>query len=147
MLVVEILPVPFTAIYGIYAIRKRPGWIPEVVEKLYADKPAELARLVKEAPLGHDPMTTRKNCTIAMSTMFLIDILVPFTVPFSLYVVRRRPRWFRDLVARLYADQLGYAASGQRDAADKLAESLERRHRELELENLQFARSLRRKLG
>ncbi len=147
MLIVEILPIPFTALYGIYAIRKRPGWIPGVVESLYADKPAEPAGPVKEVPQGHDPMETRKKCTIAMSTMFLVDVAVPFTVPFGLYIVRRRPSWFKDIVARLYADQLGYGASGLGNAADELAESLERRHRELELENLQFARSLRRKLG
>ena len=144
MLIVEILPIPFTALYGIYAIRKRPGWIPEVVERLYADKPAESAGPVKEIPHGHDVMETRKKCTITMCTMFLVDVVVPFTVPFGIYIVRRRPAWFKDIVSRLYADQLGYSGSGEGNAAEELAESVERRHRELELENLQYA--LRRKL-
>ena len=147
MLIVEILPIPFTALYSLYAIRKRPAWIPEVVENLYADKPAESAGPAKEVPLGHDHMTTRKKCTIVVSTMLLVDIVVPFTVPFGLYIVRRRPGWFKDLVARLYADQLGYVASDQGTAAAEFAESLEQRHRELELDNHHFARSLRRKLS
>jgi len=147
MLIVEILPVPFTALYSLYAIRKRPAWIPAVVENLYADKPAESTEPAQEVPLGHDHMTTRKKCTIVVSMMFLVDVVVPFTVPFGLYIVRRRPSWFKDLVARLYADQLGYAASGQGNAAEEVAESLEQRHRQLELDNHQFARSLRRKLS
>jgi hypothetical protein len=146
MLIVEILPIPFTALYGIYAIRKRPAWIPEVVERLYADKPAEMAGPVMDVPSDHDHMETRKKCTITMCTMFLVDVVVPFTVPFGIYVVRRRPNWFKDVVSRLYADQLGYAY-GEGGAAEQLAESLEQRHRALERANLRFARTLRKKLG
>jgi len=147
MLIVEILPIPFTALYGIYAIRKRPGWIPEVVERLYEDKPVESAGPVMDVPSDHDHMETRKKCTIIMCSMLLIDVVVPFTVPFGLYVVRRRPSWFKGVVSRLYADQLGYSGSGEANAAEELAESLERRHRELERANLQYARTFRKKLG
>lgn len=145
MLIVEILPVPFTAIYGIYTVRKRPGWVPEVVERLYADKSEDAAGPVNEVPPGHDPMVTRKKCTMVMATMFLIDVLVPFTVPFSLYVVRRRPNWFKGVVSRLYADQLGQIP-GEGSAAEELAESLKRRQGELERANLQYVRTFRRKL-
>lgn len=51
-------------------------------------------------------MKVRKNCTIGLSAMFIIDLLVPVVIPTALYVVRRRPRWFKELVTRLYIDQL-----------------------------------------
>ncbi len=41
LFIIEILPIPFTAIYSLYVVRKRPMWLPEVVNRLYADKPGD----------------------------------------------------------------------------------------------------------
>lgn len=37
LLIVEILPVPVTSLYSLYAIRKRPSWLPIVTHGLYAE--------------------------------------------------------------------------------------------------------------
>ena len=107
LFIIEILPIPFTAIYSLYVVRKRPMWLPEVVNRLYADKPGDEGNSIEQTSVaGYDPRNTQKKCTITLASMFTLDILVPFTVPFSLYIVRRRPLWFKNTVARLYADQL-----------------------------------------
>lgn len=154
LFIIEILPIPFTAIYAIYAIRKRPAWIPEVVERLYADKPVDPNKPMNDISVeGHDPMKTRRNCTIAITTMLLIDVIVPFTVPFGLYIVRRRPNWFKNVAYRLYADKLQNTTLGQNNAtertnaADDFAEFLDRKYRELEHSNFEFARSMQKKFS
>jgi len=153
MFIVEILPIPFTAIYSIYAVRKRPTWIPNTVEKLYADKPIDPKKNRKEISVdGHDPMKTRRNCTIALTTMFLVDVIVPFTVPFGIYIVRRRPMWFKNVVTRLYADHLQQATQNEAVEEDDMSEPseimteiLDQRLRELEQKNFDFARTVQRK--
>ncbi len=154
MFIVEILPIPFTAIYSLYAVRKRPTWIPNTVKNLYADRPINPNKISKEISIeGHDPMKTRRNCTIALTTMFLIDVIVPFTVPFGIYIVRRRPIWFKNVVTRLYADHLQQVvqddvAVDEEDTTEPseiLAEILDQRFRELEQKNFDFARTVQRK--
>lgn len=152
LFIVEILPIPFTAIYGIYAIRKRPGWIPETVQNLYLDKPLDPKKPVKEVDLeGHDYMKTRRNCTIAITTMFLIDVIVPFTVPFGLYIVRRRPNWFRNTARKLYADQLKEKESNSDESEEDsyneeiISGYVTQGYEELERSNFDFARSMKKK--
>ena len=148
LLIVEILPIPFTAIYSLFVIRKRPAWLPEVVERLYADKELKEGEILDQ-PIkdGHDPMVTRRRCTISLSTMFLIDVIVPFTVPFGFYVVRRRPAWFKNVVNRLYADQSGENADIQ-DSLEPVESDpvynkvMEQKHFELQQRNFDFARSI-----
>ena len=154
LLIVEITPIPFTALYCIYAIRKRPAWIPETVANLYADKPVDPNKPVREISVdGHDPMKTRRNCTFAIVTMLIIDIIVPFTVPFGLYIVRKRPSWFKNVATRLYADQLQNSALGQKNtaevtnAADDISQFIDRRYQELESSNFDFAQTIQKKVG
>lgn len=154
LLIVEIAPIPFTALYSIFAIRKRPAWIPGVVERLYADKPVDPDKPIPEySAEGHNAMKTRRNCTIAIVTMLLIDIIVPFTVPFGLYIVRKRPIWFRNVATRLYADQLpgGKLGGIEKDqisnAADDIAEFIDRRYQELESSNADFAQTMQKKVS
>jgi hypothetical protein len=88
-------------------MRKRPAWIPPVVERLYADKPVDPEKPVKEiSVVGHDFMKTRRNCTVAIVSMFIIDVIVPVIVPLGIYIVRKRPNWFKNVTHRLYADQI-----------------------------------------
>lgn len=150
LLIVEILPIPFTAIYSLYVIRKRPDWLPGVVERLYSDKEYKDG-VVPEAGTkeGHDSTVTRRRCTVALSCMFLIDVIVPFTVPFGFYVVRRRPVWFRNVVKRLYT---GYQPEEEsvenQDSSEPMEidsayhEVLEEKHLELQQRNFDFARSI-----
>ena len=149
LFIIEILPVPFTAIYSLYVVRKRRDWVPGVVEKLYADRPVkENESAVPLVLEGHDPLVTRKRCTITLASLFVVDILVPCTIPFGLYLVRRRPLWFKNTVAKLYADQLEGSTLGQAETAEVSSgiivntEALEQRYLELERSNFEFARSL-----
>ncbi|MEE9356549.1 MAG: hypothetical protein V3U75_13240 [Methylococcaceae bacterium] len=107
---VEIMPLPFTAFISLYTIRKRPDWFPDSVQSLYADIPA--AADDEKKPVAVDPAATKKKCTITIISMMLVDLgPIPLTIPVGLYIVRRRPKWFRNVVARLYADKTSIAGS------------------------------------
>ena len=152
LFIIEILPIPFTAIYSLYVIRKRPMWLPDVVDRLYADKPGDEHNSKEQMNLaGCDPRSTQKKCTITLASMFTLDILVPFTVPFSLYIVRRRPLWFKNVVTRLYADQLlgsdqNPNEDGMGDSNAESTELLEKKLLELESQNVDFVQSLGKKV-
>lgn len=102
-LIIEILPIPLTSLICLYVIRKRPKWLLGVIDRLYAEKDIKL----DTTSFAYDEkksMVTRRRCTISLSFMILLDFLIPFTILVSLYVTRRRPIWFKNLVSRLYAD-------------------------------------------
>jgi hypothetical protein len=149
LIIVEILPIPFTAIYSLFVIRKRSPWVPGVVERLYADKEWPEGKIVdKPIKEAHNPMVTRRMCTISLTVMFLIDVIVPFTVPFGIYIVRRRPAWFKNVVARLYSDQPGENADTE-DSSEPVENDpaydkvMEQKHIELQQRNFDFAKSMR----
>lgn len=98
---VEIMPLPFTAFISLYTVRKRPDWLPDTVQSLYADIPAN----DKEKAAAVDPAKTKKKCSITIICMMLVDLgPIPLTIPVGIYIVRRRPKWFRNVIQRLYAD-------------------------------------------
>lgn len=149
LFIIELLPVPFSALYSLYAIRKRPDWLPLVVEQLYADKPVKKDETIEQLiPTGHDPMVIRKKCTINLAILFVIDLLIPVIIPTALFVVRRRPIWFKNLVVKLYSDKLQSAAPkpdetpALNNETPELLEKLEQKLAALESENIAFARSL-----
>ncbi len=105
---VEIMPLPFTAFISLYTVRRRPDWFPDSVQRLYADIPAT----EEKKPVAVDPAATKKKCTLTIISMMLVDLgPIPLTIPVGLYIVRRRPKWFRNVVARLYADKTSIAGS------------------------------------
>lgn len=103
LLIIEILPIPLTSFVCLYVIRKRPKWLPGVVDRLYAEKDIKLGT-TSSLFYEKKSMVTRRRCTISLSIMILLDFLIPFTILVSLYVTRRRPIWFKNVVSRLYAD-------------------------------------------
>jgi len=105
MLVIEILPVPLTSIFSLYVVRKRPLWLPGIVERLYIEKDIK-HDTAQPHPDKTSSIVTRRRCTIGLSIMILFDFLVPFTILMGLYITRRRPIWFKNIVSRLYADLL-----------------------------------------
>ena len=156
MFIVEILPLPFTALLGIYVIRKRPEWFPKVVENLYADKNDDMEAASETLKQEKSPKEykTRKRCTMTMMTLTFFDLAIPVTIPFGLYIVRRRPTWFREVVVRLYNDPVEQkdampsaeaATASERPpqpvetAAHRV--ELEKRIQEIKQENLDFARA------
>jgi len=146
LFIVEILPVPITSIYCLYAIRKRPAWLPRVTDRLYADKRVSGAVADYSPPPGHNAMRTRGRCTLGLTAMFIVDLLVPVVIPTALYVVRMRPAWFRNLVLRLYADTLPPAeVKVEPDLMMESAEmkaACEQRLRALDRQNIGFAKAL-----
>lgn len=148
LFIVEILPVPVSSLYSLYVVRKRPDWLPAVVDRLYADKiekgSMHLSLLI---PAGHDPMSTRKKCTMTLAAMFVVDLLVPVVIPTALFVVRRRPLWFKNLVIRLYADRIVLVPPKPKETAylriedPKVLERVEKKFVEIERMNRDFAKS------
>lgn len=147
LFIIEIFPLPFTAMISLYVVRRRPKWFPGVVEGLYQDISTEPEFVIEDGGVA-----TRRKCTFVLTTMFLIDLIVPVTIPFGLYIIRRRPKWFKSTAARLYApepsDQEGLDGVEEGEPETILEESPEfieeQRQKQLEIEqtNLDFARSI-----
>lgn len=147
LFIVEIFPLPFTAMISLFVVRRRPKWFPGVVEGLYQGLPAEPDFVVEDGGIA-----TRRKCTIVLTIMFIIDLIIPVTIPFGLYVIRRRPMWFKTTAANLYApepsEQGDMAEDQAAESESKLEESPEfmeaqrKKHMELEKNNLDFARSI-----
>lgn len=149
LFIIEIFPLPFTALISLYVIRRRPKWFPGVVERLYEDKPAGPVDVIAEQTLS-----TRRKCTMVVSLMTLIDLLIPVTIPTGLYIVRKRPKWFNHVAKRLYAD-LSHERQqftvhcpidisetlGQLDARPEIAAAQLKKHLELERNNLHYAKT------
>ncbi|WP_119628940.1 hypothetical protein [Methylocaldum marinum] len=51
-------------------------------------------------------MSTRAKCLITLIGLMIVDIFpVPVVGAIGLYVIIKRPSWFRDLVNRLYDER------------------------------------------
>ncbi len=146
LFIVEILPVPFTSLYSLYAIRKRPNWLPQVTGRLYADKLVSGAMADYSPPPGHDAMMTRSRCTLGLAALFVVDLLIPVIIPTALYVVRMRPAWFHRLVLRLYADKLQpVLVQAEPEAVLETPEmkaAMATKLKELERQNFNYAQAL-----
>lgn len=144
LFIIELFPIPFSAIYAFYVIRKRPGWVPGVVERLYQDKPLKAGEIIEDPiPTGHDYLSTRSRCTIVLISMFLVDVIVPLIIPTGIYIVRRRPKWFKNTVNRLYADQITHTTDHPvNEELPEIMEMMEKKLLELEQQNLKFAKSM-----
>ncbi|MEN8260289.1 MAG: hypothetical protein ABFS02_06845, partial [Pseudomonadota bacterium] len=114
-------------------------WVLNVVTRLYMDKPVE-----EDVACEEDALVTRKKCTRTLIMMTLIDLgPVPVTIPVALYVVRRRPKWFRNVVSRLYSDASTEqeASMGRADEVkdrSEVPEALRQRYLDLERNNRNF---------
>ena len=135
LLIVEIFPIPLTVIYCLYVVRKRPNWVPGTIERLYSEKEETLSDSFSHE--AYDSMVTRKRCTISFSIMFLLDILIPFTILFALFIVRKRPFWFKRVVDQLYADLLSTNATRGVSTG-----SIEKKYNDLHKSNIAFALSI-----
>lgn len=151
LFIVEIFPVPFTSVISLFVIRKRPAWFSRLVTNLYADKPAEENLVIEKIVNNNGGLPTRTKCTIAMSFMFVIDLIVPVTIPTALYVSRKRPNWLINVARRLYDDdaigrQGGMAAADLEQPEEVYErqvdnEAIEQKLLDLERNNLRFARA------
>ena len=108
LFLLELIPLPWTAMYALYAVRKRPAWLPDAVNQLYSDPPMEAIdeqQHLAESDRQGTALKTRMRCTIALVALLIIDLdPFPITLPFALYIVRKRPIWFKNVITRLYAD-------------------------------------------
>jgi hypothetical protein len=96
-------PVSPTCLIGMYSVMARPRWLLRVVRQVYenAGKPLYPALLL-------DPGKSREvriKCFLSLLTLFLIDIVpFPVTASIAIPIVLIRPRWFYELVERIYRD-------------------------------------------
>ena len=152
LLIIEILPVPVTSLYSLYAIRKRPDWLPRVTHNLYDEAVTDTSEDHNPPVfIAHDPLVVRKNYTVGLIVIFMIDLLVPVIIPTALYVVRRRPKWFKNLIIRLYSDKFNHSSI----PADEKTEPrfldpsalarMEQKFADLEQKNVHFAKSQSRR--
>lgn len=144
--ILELLPIPFSSIYSLYAIRKRPDWLPNAIDRLYADQPK--LQIDDELNL-HEANFKRvqTQCTIVLAMMFIVDLLVPVVIPTALYVVRVRPKWFKNLIAKLYSDKLAQnpkptVAPGMKQPSPEYQLELEKKLAELNRSNHDAAKLL-----
>ena len=143
MLIIEILPIPLTSIFSLYVIRKRPKWLPGVVERLYVEN--DIKRDITPPRFDKkNSIVTRRRCTVGLSIMILFDFLIPFTILMGLYITRRRPIWFKNIVSRLYADLLVKNENNDSliealDGKPADYEALENKFIELQKSNNEFA--------
>lgn len=152
LLIIEILPVPFTSLYSLYAIRKRPDWLPRVTHTLYNETIANTSETYNSTVLtAHDPLEVRKNCTVGLVVIFIADLLVPIVIPTALYIVRRRPKWFKNLIIRLYSDKFSPPIiTADEKPEPRFLDStavarMEQKFADLEQKNVHFAKSQSRK--
>jgi hypothetical protein len=152
LLIIEILPVPFTSLYSLYAIRKRPNWLPRVTHNLYDETLADTSEAHNPPILiTHDPLVVRKNCTVGLIVIFTVDLLVPVIIPTALYVVRRRPKWFKNLIVRLYSDKFNlYSIPADEKTEPRFLDPtalarMEQKLADLEQKNVHFAKSQSRR--
>jgi hypothetical protein len=145
--ILEILPVPFSSIYSLYAIRKRPNWLPNAIDRLYAENPTGDGQVIDFVSLVDTNFKRiQTKCTITLVIMFTIDLLVPVVIPTALYVVRKRPVWFKNLITQLYFDKLAplelnqTADSGIKTISAEDMGKLEQRLAELDEKNRQTAK-------
>ncbi|MDT8407496.1 MAG: hypothetical protein RQ715_09640 [Methylococcales bacterium] len=135
LFIAEIIPLPFTAMIGIYVARKRPIWFYWLIQKLYAEKGSI------DIDLGDrvDPMKTRSRITYSLIGLVVLESLlmvVPVIIPLAVWVILGRPLWFLRVTRRLYVDlaeelSLDLGQPGQSDADhQRLVDALEERNRE-----------------
>jgi hypothetical protein len=61
-------------------------------------------------------MSTRAKCLITLFVLMILDILpLPIVGLIGLYVIIKRPQWFRDLVERLYEEGNKAAVSAEEE--------------------------------
>jgi hypothetical protein len=61
-------------------------------------------------------MSTRAKCLITLIGLMILDIFpIPVVGAIGLYVIIKRPLWFRDLVNRLYDEGNKSAASAEEE--------------------------------
>ena len=142
--ILELFPVPFSSIYSLYAIRKRPGWLPKAVDKLYDEEPAQDPASYQLLGFDEDDVKrVQKKATIVLLLMFAVDLLVPVVIPTAFYVVRLRPRWFRNWMARLYADKFDVVVPiGEQPINPQYLLELEKKLADLNSQNLHAAKSM-----
>ncbi|MGX2040343.1 hypothetical protein ACWJKU_09455 [Methylocaldum sp. MU1018] len=97
-------PLSLTCLTGMFIVIARPRWFYEVVENLYRD----LLRAPMDCPAqrqGYRPgsMAVRVKCFLSLIVLLVLDIApIPVAGSIGLYVVIRRPRWFKTLVEKIY---------------------------------------------
>lgn len=100
-------PVSVTGLIGLFVVLQRPEWFDNVVKNVYRDKQVEDLPLRRQTSDVRRPATgVRIRCLLSLIVLMIVDILpVPVVGSIGLYVLLRRPLWFKDLVDRVYGNR------------------------------------------
>jgi hypothetical protein len=91
-------PISPGCLIGMYVVLFRPLWFWTLTVNLYANKP--LPPTIIEA---EQTQQTRIKCFFSLLGLFIIDIApVPVTPVVAFVIILSRPRWFYQMVARVY---------------------------------------------
>jgi hypothetical protein len=94
-------PVSPTCLIGMYVVIARPGWFLNVVRNLYGYS-GNCPCSIPPVRSAH-PTATRMKCFLSLVGIFVLDIApVPVASTIGFVIVLGRPRWFYEMVERIY---------------------------------------------
>jgi len=117
------------------------------IDRLYAESPNEDTSSIDVNLVEANFRRVQTQCTLTLAIMFTIDLLVPVVIPTALYVVRKRPIWFKNLITQLYADklaalELNRSVSSSQAIKQMSDDELQQKLAELDASNLDAAKLL-----
>lgn len=97
-------PFSVTGLIGLYVVLRRPGWFKNIVETVYRDRRPEATLSRGDGrPGAVSPMAMRIRCLLYLILLMVLDVApIPVVSSIGLYVVLRRPDWFKHVVDTLY---------------------------------------------
>jgi hypothetical protein len=99
-------PISLTCLIGLYVVIATPDWFYQVVTHLYRNR-AHRSIPPSEAPLktSHGVTGVKIKCCLGLLILLILSIApVPVAGAIGMYVVIMRPRWFKELVEKLYGN-------------------------------------------
>lgn len=94
-------PVSLGCLIGMYVVLFRPQWFWDLTVNLYADQP--LCQTTADIDTATQAKQARKKCFLSLLGLFIIDIApVPVTPVIAFVIILSRPKWFYQLVAKMY---------------------------------------------
>lgn len=94
-------PISPGCLIGMYVVTTRPDWFIKLVRELYSDQ-GKLRFPLPNPPFNS--LLTRQRCFLSLLGLFILDIApVPVTPVVAFIILLSRPRWFYEMVEKIYA--------------------------------------------
>ncbi|MGZ8246864.1 hypothetical protein [Methylomagnum sp.] len=93
-------PVSPGCLIGMFITLMRPRWFLELARDLYRNRGG---KPLFSKPKAANALAVRKKCFLGLLCLFIVDIApVQVTPTVAFFIIFLRPRWFHDLVERVY---------------------------------------------